>query len=138
MSKLTRISISLEEDLQKQFDRVVAEEGYPTRSEAIKALIRERLVQKEWVKGELVAGAVSIVFDHHGHEIANKLLEIQHDFVDVIMSNQHVHLDHHNCMETIIVKGDPEKILALARELKSIKGLKHQALVMTTTGKKIA
>ncbi|RJO64411.1 MAG: nickel-responsive transcriptional regulator NikR [Myxococcales bacterium] len=138
MSKLTRISISLEEDLQKQFDQVVEEEGYPTRSEAIKSLIRQRLVQREWIKGNLVAGAITMVFDHHVHEVANKLLSVQHDFVDVIVSTQHVHLDHHNCMETIIVKGKPRRIQRLVSELKSIKGLKHQSLVMTTTGKDIA
>jgi len=137
MPRLSRISMSLENELQKKFDQLVAEEGYPTRSEAIKALIRQRLIQKEWIKGSLVAGAITIVFDHHAHEMANKLLDIQHDFVDVIVSAQHVHLDHHNCMETIIVKGKPKVIQRLVAELKSVKGLKHQALVMTTAGKDI-
>ena len=138
MPRLSRISMSLENELQTKFDRLVAEEGYPTRSEAIKALIRQRLVQKEWIRGSLVAGAITLVYDHHAHELADRLLDIQHDFVDVIVSTQHVHLDHRHCMETIIVKGKPRRIQRLVAELKSLKGLKHQALVMTTAGGDIA
>jgi len=138
MAKITRISISLEEDLQRQFDQLVAEDGYPTRSEAIKALLRQRLVLREWTKGDRVAGAITLVFDHHAHEIANKLLDAQHDFVDVIVSTQHVHLDHHHCMETVIVRGKPGRIQQLVAELKAIKGIKHHTLTMTTTGKDLA
>jgi len=138
MTRLTRISISLEEDLQRRFDRLAAAEGYPTRSEALKALIREHLVRKEWTRGGIVAGAVTLVYDHHARELVSRLLDVQHDFVDVIVSNQHVHLDHHNCLEIVVVRGRTGRIQRLVSALKSVKGLKHHGLVMTTAGKNIA
>lgn len=135
MNKVTRISISLEEDLAAELDRWVTTEGYPTRSEAVKTLIRQGMVTREWLAGGVVAGAITIVYDHHGRDLVNQLLDIQHDFVDVMVSNQHVHLDHDNCLEILTVRGLAARIQGLVKALKAVKGLKHDGLIMTTAGR---
>ena len=134
MTTLTRMSISLEEELLQEFDRQVKADGYPTRSEAIKALIRRSLVENEWERGGLVAGTVVIVYDHHKHDMLHQLMHAQHDYSDVIISSQHVHLDHHNCMETITVRGDAARIQGMNAALKAVKGLKQHAQVITGGG----
>jgi len=96
--------------------------------------MRRDLVQSEWDKGKEVAGAISIVYDHHKRGLATKVMTIQHDFGEVIISTQHVHLDHDNCFEIVVVKGLAEKIHELAAALRSVKGIKHHALTMTTAG----
>jgi len=137
MSGATRISISLEEALLARFDRMSAAEGYPTRSEAVKTLIRGALVEREWVRGREVAGAVVLVFDHHQKTLVNRMLEVQHKFGNLIIATQHVHLSHHNCLEVVTVKGRGGRIRELVTALKALKGIKHCALVMTTTAKEI-
>jgi len=136
MSYITRISISVEEKLLNQFDLYSAEQGYPTRSEAIKAVIQDVLVLQQWEKGKDVAGAVSVVYDHHKPGIVQKILTIQHEWSDVILCSQHVHLDHDNCMEIIAVRGRGERIKNFLSALRTIKGLKHSVLTMSTTGER--
>jgi len=138
VSELARVSISLERRLLDQFDRLLKEEGYPTRSEAVKDLIRKRLVAREWGKGRDVAGAVALVYDHHHRSLVNRLMEIQHDFSRLIVSVQHIHVSHDSCLEFVIVKGRAAEIRRLVTRLRSAKGLKHHALMMTTTGREIS
>ena len=135
MSELVRFGISLEKELLDKFDRLIRERNYPNRSEAFRDLIRENLVKKEWLEGEEVAGAITIVYDHHRRELVNKLTDIQHDFHELIVSSQHIHLDKDNCFEIIAVKGAPKRIEKLAFKMKSTKGVKHGSLTMATTGK---
>jgi len=137
MSALIRISISLEENLLTRFDRQMDRQGYPTRSEAIKALMRQNLVEQEWAGNQEVAGAISIVYDHHRRGLTNKVVDVQHHFGSVIVSTQHVHLDHSHCLEIVVVRGKAGQIQKLAAALKSVKGIKHNALVMTTTGRDV-
>ncbi len=137
MANLVRFSVSLEEALLSKFDKEIKKENYPTRSKAIKDLIRERLVKKEWVKGKAIMGAIILVYDHHKRALANKLTDIQHDFHDAVISSQHVHLDHDNCLEVVIVKGSSKEVEELARKLKTTKGIKYCSLNMATTGKEI-
>ncbi|NTU91273.1 MAG: nickel-responsive transcriptional regulator NikR, partial [Chlorobiaceae bacterium] len=106
MSDLYRFGISLDRELIEAFDRHIAEQRYQSRSEAIRDLIREELVTKKWTEGGIVAGAIVMTYDHHKRELVNKLLDIQHDFHDIIISTQHVHLDHGNCLEVIAVRGN--------------------------------
>jgi CopG family nickel-responsive transcriptional regulator len=135
MSDLARIGVSLEADLLKKFDEFISQSGYPTRSEAIKSLINETLIKKKWENSNnLVAGAVIFVYNHHKRELVNKMLDIQHNFNHIIISVQHIHLDHHNCMETVIVKGKVKNILEFMTQVKVIKGIKHSDIIMTTTG----
>jgi len=134
---LIRFGVSLEEVLLANFDEHIKEKGYRTRSKAISDLIGEVLVKKEWAGQGNVAGAITLIYDHHRRELVNKLTEIQHDFYKTIISSQHTHLDHNNCLEVVIAKGEPEKIKKLANKLKSTKGVKHSTLTMATTGEEI-
>jgi CopG family nickel-responsive transcriptional regulator len=135
MAKLIRFGVSLDNGLLTKFDRLIKTKGYTNRSEAIRDLIREELVRKEWTEDKEIAGAVTLLYDHHKRELANKLTDIQHDFSSIIIACQHIHLDHHNCLEIIAVKGVSQKVLALADTLKATRGVKHGTLSMTATGK---
>jgi len=137
MSEVVRFGVSLESDLLKRFDSVIQSKNYSNRSEAIRDLIRESLIQQEWQQDQEVAGAVTLIYDHHKRELTEKLIEIQHRFTDFIMASQHIHLDHHNCLEIIAVKGSPKKVQEIADALRAIKGVKHGTLSMSTTGEKM-
>lgn len=137
MPQLVRFGVSLEQDLLKQFDQRIRNKNYTNRSEAIRDLIREELVKQQWQGGQEIAGAVTLIYNHHKRELVNKLMDIQHDFGEVIISSQHIHLDHHNCLEIIAVKGSPKTAQKLADSLKSVKGVKHGTLSMSTAGKNI-
>ena len=137
MSKLIRFGVSLEKELLSKFDELISIEKYPNRSEAFRDLIREKLVKKEWMGKAEVAGTVTIVYDHHKKDLLNSLVDIQHDYHDIIIANQHIHLDHHNCLEIIVVKGKPKDIEDLAYRLRSTKGVKYGQLSMATTGKEL-
>jgi CopG family transcriptional regulator, nickel-responsive regulator len=135
MSGLIRFGISLDKELSKKFDERIRRKSYSNRSEAIRDLIRQDLVQQEWLQGSEVAGAITLIYDHHKREVLNKITDIQHDFQKAIISSQHVHLDHHNCLEIIAVKGNPVEVEELAAMLKAVKGVRHSTLSMSTTGK---
>ena len=138
MSDVVRISMSLERSLLERFDQQLRDEGYPTRSEAIKALMRRSLTEKAWTKDAMVAGSITLVYDHHRSGIVKQLMDIQHDFGTLIVSTQHVHLDHNHCLEIIVVKGKASRIRDLLTMLKSTKGVKHNSLVMTAIGKHLS
>ena len=134
MSDLYRFGISLEKDLIKEFDEHIKSRNYKNRSEAIRDLIRADLVKKQWLCDNEVAGALTMNYDHHKRELVNKLMDIQHDFQKIVISTQHIHLDHHNCLEIIAVRGKAREVEKLASLLKSQVGVKHVALSMSTTG----
>ncbi|MFH1367748.1 MAG: nickel-responsive transcriptional regulator NikR [Elusimicrobiota bacterium] len=135
MDKLVRFGVSLNSGLLSEFDRHIKAKTYATRSKAIEDLIREALVKQEWEHGSGdAAGAITIVYDHHKRALVNDLLDIQHDYQDTIISTQHVHLTHDNCLEVIVVKGKPAEVQKLADELKSEKGVKHCSLTITSAG----
>ncbi len=137
MQEIARISMSLEETLLEQFDSFVKEQGFPTRSEAIKSIMHQALIGNEWAKSDFVAGNITLVYDHHKPGIVQKLLDAQHDFCDEIQCSQHVHLDHNNCMEIIVLRGKSARIKSILQRLRTIKGLKHLVLTMSTSGQKI-
>ena len=137
MPELVRFSISLEKDLLESFDQLVDERGLSNRSEAVRDLIRQEFVKKEWDEGKEVAGAVTLIYDHHQRDLVNKLMNMQHDYREVILSSQHVHLDHHHCLEIVAVKGKASRVRMLAEQLKGAKGVMHGTLSMTTTGGEI-
>ena len=138
MEKIKRFGVSMEGRLLEQFDSYIAINNYENRSEAIRDLIRKELVEQEWAKtNEEVAGAIVIVYDHHKREVVDKLLDIQHNFHELIISSQHIHLDHDNCLEIIVVRGRMAQVNDLAAKLKSIKGVKHASLTKSTLGKNI-
>jgi CopG family nickel-responsive transcriptional regulator len=135
MSGLIRFGISLDKELSEKFDELIRRKAYTNRSEAIRDLIRQDLVEQEWLHGNEVAGAITLIYNHHKRELLNKITDIQHNFQKAIISAQHIHLDHHNCLEIIAVKGNPTEIEKLASALKAVKGVKHSTLSMSTTGK---
>ena len=137
MTELFRFGVSLPKDLLNKFDKLISEKNYTNRSEAFRDLIRQELVKKEWEEGEDVAGTITIIYDHHQRELATKLMDIQHDHGKNIISTQHIHLDHHNCMEIIAVRGSAKEAQKLADMLKAVKGVKHSTLGMSSTGKHI-
>ncbi|MBN1527288.1 MAG: nickel-responsive transcriptional regulator NikR [Candidatus Omnitrophica bacterium] len=137
MSQLVRFGISAERGLLAKFDRLIGEKGQTNRSKAFSDLVRRELVKKEWVEGREVAGAIVMTYDHHKRELVNKLMDIQHDFNMVIMSTQHIHLDHDNCLEIVAIKGASPQVQKLADALKAVRGVKHVDIAMSSTGKNL-
>ena len=135
MTNLFRFGVSLEKKLLDEFDTLIKRKNYSNRSEAFRDLIRQELVKEEWAESGEVVGAITLVYYHHKRELVNKLTDIQHDFQGTIISTQHIHLDHDNCLELIAVKGPAADITKLADTLKSVKGVKHGTLSMSSTGK---
>jgi CopG family nickel-responsive transcriptional regulator len=132
MSETVRFSVSIESELLQAFDAFVARQGHATRSEAIKRLMRNALSAEEWSSDGRVAGALVLVYDHHRRDLVHKLIEVQHDYGEVVISTQHVHLDHDDCLEVVTLRGAAPKIRRLVAAVKALKGLKHASLVTTT------
>jgi CopG family nickel-responsive transcriptional regulator len=138
LSELERFGVSMEDDLLSRFDSLIQERGYNSRSEAIRDLVRRELVAEEWADPQAeVIGTITIVYEHHEHELANVLTELQHNHHDSIVCSTHVHLDPHNCLEVIIVRGPSNQVKRIADLLISTRGVKHGQLVSTTTGQSI-
>ena len=137
MSELIRFSIAVPEDLLIQFDNLVARRGLAkNRSEVIRDLIREALVNEEWEDPlQEIVGTLTIVFNHHASDLQNKLDHIQHTNHSNIISSMHIHLDDHNCLEVIVLRGRSDEIRQLAESILGVKGVKHGQLAATTTGR---
>ncbi|MBM3422710.1 MAG: nickel-responsive transcriptional regulator NikR [Chlorobi bacterium] len=134
MSELYRFGVSLEKELIDAFDRHIGEQHYNSRSEALRDLIREELLKKKWLEGGTVAGAIVMTYDHHKRELVNQLIDIQHDFQEVIISTQHVHLDHSHCLEIIAVRGSAPDVQKLASILKAKTGVINLSLGISSAG----
>ncbi len=137
MSELVRFGVSLDKSLLDKFDRLIRERRYTNRSEALRDLIREELVKKAWAGDMEVAGAVTFLFDHHQRDLQNRITDIQHDYQKLIISTQHVHLDHDNCLEIVAVRGKAGNIQELTNRLKSTRGVRHCSLSMSSAGKDV-
>jgi CopG family nickel-responsive transcriptional regulator len=137
MSELVRFGVSLEKSLLERFDVLIREKQYTNRSEALRDLIREELVQREWREGSDVAGAITLIYDHHKRDVLSRVTDTQHEFQGVIISTQHIHLDHHNCLEIVAARGKAEEVQKLADALRSLKGVRHATLSMSSTGREI-
>jgi CopG family nickel-responsive transcriptional regulator len=136
MGKLARFGVAMDEELLGRFDDLVARRGTGVnRSEAVRDLVRDALVDAEWEdsSGEIV-GTITMVFNHHASDLSDKLDALQHAHHERIVSSMHVHLDAHNCLEVIVVRGTSSQVRAIADGLLGTKGVKHGKLVSTTTG----
>lgn len=136
MGSLVRFSVAMDDELLGRFDELVARRGAAVnRSEAVRDLVRDALVDAEWEDsaGEIV-GTITMVFDHHASDLSDKLDTLQHAHHQRIVSSMHVHLDAHNCLEVVVVRGTSEQVRAIADGLLGTKGVKHGKLVSTTTG----
>ena len=132
MSELSRIGVAIDSDLLGQFDRFINSQGYENRSEAFRDLIRERLVTAAVESPDSpVVGTITLIYDHHSRLLPDKLMELQHDHHDLIIATTHAHLDHHTCLEVIVVKGKSNRVRQLADLMISIKGVHHGRLVMS-------
>jgi CopG family nickel-responsive transcriptional regulator len=131
-----RFGVSIPDELLAKLDKLAKKKGYSNRSEVLRDLVRDRFVDEEWEagKGEVV-GTVTLVYDHHSPDLSDKLADLQHSHFKNIVSTTHIHLDAHNCLEVLVVRGKSRKVKEIADHLISTKGVKHGKLVMTSTGR---
>lgn len=139
MNKLTRFGVSMEEKLLEDFDALIAEKGYNNRSEAIRDIVRSAIIQQHVRQGNKSGiGVLTFVYDHHHRELERILTSFQHDHFRNIVATTHVHVDHDNCLEVIILRGTISRIKKIADHLLSFKGVKHGNLVLTATTNNIS
>ena len=131
---MKRFGVSLEDNLLNELDALVTAQQFPNRSQAIRYLIRKNSTQKKWEGNNKVSGCVVLVYDHHKRDFLNKSMDVQHKYQHLVLSAQHVHLDHSNCLETITLKGKAKELKDLSDRLIALKGIKHGELVMSTIG----
>lgn len=129
--KIKRVSLSLEEQLLEYIDGQVEKNSYPSRSEYIRDLVRQQMVEEKWDGGEDSIGVLSILYDHHHNDLSDKMNEIQHNKLSNVNCSLHMHVTHHDCLEVIIIKGSPIEIERIASEISSLKGVKHANLSKT-------
>jgi CopG family transcriptional regulator, nickel-responsive regulator len=138
MGELARIGIAIPEDLLEEFDRLIKKRGYKTRSEAVRDLVRKELVDEISASPNTeVYGTVTLIYDHHARLLLDKLTEIQHQYHEAIISSLHVHLDHDNCLEVILVRSKSTLVQKLANALIATKGVKHGRFMLTTSGRNL-
>jgi len=124
-------------ELLNRFDKLIEKEGYENRSEAIRDLIRERLIEEEWREEDEVCGGILLVYDHHKPHLTEKITEIQHHFYKLVISTQHIHMDHDNCMEVISIRGQAKEIRKFFNKLRATTGIKQCNIIKATVGDKI-
>jgi CopG family nickel-responsive transcriptional regulator len=132
-NSIYRFGVSLEKSLIDKFDQLIKRRKYTNRSKAIADLIRKELIHTTWETGGEIAGAILLLYNHHKRELLAKMTEIQHDYQKYIVSTQHIHLDHDNCLEIIAVRGKADEINTLADKLISLKGVKHGDISFTSS-----
>jgi CopG family transcriptional regulator, nickel-responsive regulator len=135
MSGIERVGVSLDKELLAEFDALIADKGYGNRSEAVRDLIRAKLTETALESPDAEGiGSVFLIYDHHVSKLAEQLIQLQHSHLLKVITSIHVHLDHHNCLEVIIIKGRVREIQKLADKMASLKGVKHGRLTLTAAG----
>jgi CopG family nickel-responsive transcriptional regulator len=132
---VSRFGVSLEGELLEALDDYVVENNFPNRSQAIRQLIERNLVEKKWQCNNIVAGAITLIFDHHQRELLNKITDIRQDYHKEILAVQHFYLSQETCMEIVAVQGEAYRLTKLADKLIGLKGIRHGKLVMTQSNK---
>jgi len=132
MEELVRFGVSISDSLLNEFDKMIDEKGYKSRSEAIRDIIRVSLISEAIKENTICYGTITLIFDHHVRELSAKLTEYQHKYFKNIVSNLHVHIDHDNCLEVIVVHGRSDELKSLSNQMIGIKGVKHGKLVLTS------
>lgn len=140
MSDIIRFGVSLDKKLLEDFDDYIEEKGYKNRSEAIRDLLRDKLVEQDWELSQdgddkETMSVVTMVYDHHQSELQNRLTDLQHENHRYVHSVLHIHLDHDNCLEILVLKGNASDILKFGDNLISTRGVKHGKIILTTTGR---
>lgn len=135
MTELVRFGISMPEDLLARFDELIREKGYSNRSEALRDLVRDALVRRQWEEEDAeVVGTITLIYDHNKHELTDRLIDLQHDHHQHILATMHIHLDEDHCLEVLAVRGPARTVQRIADLLLSQKGVKHGKLTITSTG----
>jgi CopG family nickel-responsive transcriptional regulator len=134
---LIRFGISIPRKLSQRFDQYLKNKKYISRSEAIRDLIRQALVQEEIEQNVEVVAVISLLYDHHKRELSERLIELQHSKNQIVLSSTHIHLDHNNCIEVVIMRGLSQDVKRLADALIATKGVKHGTIEMSSTGKNL-
>jgi len=137
MGETIRFGMSLDADLLDKFDNLAEKRGYKNRSEALRDLMRDYLVRKEWEGDEEIVGTITLVYDHHVRELTERLTDFQHDHSSAVLSSLHIHLDHDNCLEVIVIRDTAANVREFADHLISTRGVKHGKLSATTTGRQL-
>jgi len=139
MAGVVRFGVSIDARLLERFDRLIADKGYVNRSEAVRDLVRAALVEEEWRRGEgETVGTVTLVYDHHQSDLADRLTDYQHAHHERVLSTLHIHLDADNCLEVVVLRGPADELRRLADALIGTKGVRHGKFVATTTGRELA
>jgi CopG family nickel-responsive transcriptional regulator len=140
MSDLSRFSISTEDDLLQNFDQLIAGQGYSNRSEALRDLMRDAIIKSKIEDspqtGE-VLGTLTLVYDHHASELSDKMNELQHQYYNLIVSVLHVHVNHDDCMEVIVLRGEVRQVRSVSESLLTLRGVKHGRLFVTLPAQEI-
>src|SRR5580704_10315366 len=135
MGELSRIGVAIDTELLEQFDQLIAQRGYTNRSEAFRDLIRDQLIEKTAeAPDNIVVGTVTLVYNHHVRTLSERLTDMQHQAFHNVLSTLHVHLDHDNCLEVMVLKGKASVVRKMADALISTKGVQHGRLTITTSG----
>lgn len=139
MSELVRLSFSIDQQLYDKLETLIARRGYENRSEFIRDLVRDRLVEDEWEQEDVEAlGTIMLVYNHHTRNLSDRLTELQHQHHDAVLATTHLHVDRHNCAEMIMVRGKPRIIREIADGLRQQKGVLHADLLMSALGEHLA
>ena len=132
--RITRFGVSIKPELLDKFDKNIKKKGYNNRSEALRDIIRKSIIKEDTIApNSEVMGTLTMIYDHHEGTLTNKLLDLQHEHHNEILSTTHIHMDHHNCLEVLVLKGKTGEIKKLADNIKALKGIKHGELVITKT-----
>ncbi|NPV89119.1 nickel-responsive transcriptional regulator NikR [Coprothermobacteraceae bacterium] len=136
MERLVRFGVSVEEELVREFDEMIKSKGYSSRSEAIRDLMREYLVENRWETGgdHLMLGSLTLLYDHESHDITDKLTHLQHQYQDVVIAATHVHVDEHNCLEVVLLRGTADRVRQVADRLSSLNSVKLAKLNVASVG----
>ncbi|RKQ63986.1 CopG family transcriptional regulator [Thermovibrio guaymasensis] len=131
MAKLVRFAVSIDEKLFTKFEELIEKRGYVSRSEAVRDLIRAALIEEDLKEDKFAFGTITLVYDHHQKELTERITDIEHSYLNNIISTMHIHIDHHHCLEVIAVKGKVGELKELSDRLLTLKGVKHGKLVFT-------
>ena len=137
MSDLVRLSFTIDRRLLEHLERLLSETGYGNRSEFIRDLVRNRLVEREWELDQEVVGTLTIIYDHHQRGLTEKLTSLQHHWEGTILATTHVHLDEHTCVEAILIRGQASQIEELGHTIRHLKGVLKGDLSLASLGKSL-
>lgn len=137
MTTLSRFSMAIEKPLLERLEAMVRRSKYANRSEFIRDMLRDRLVEQEWQRNEEVVGTITLVYDHKTRELSKKLTRLQHHHHDLVLASTHVHLDEHMCAEMVLTKGKAHEIEEMANLLRQHRGVLHASLSLSSTGREL-